>query len=225
MRSVLTFLKKLKKNNNRDWFKANKDEFDSAREDFLELVDKLIKGLSRFDPEMAGTNAEDCVFRIYRDIRFSKDKTPYKTAFGASIQPGGRSCGVPGYYVHIEPGNCFLAGGAYMPPGPELKKIRDRIAGDLKGFRKIVEAKKFRDLFGELAGEQLKTAPKGYPKDHEAILYLRYKGFHVYYDKVPEKLVTSPDFVKESLKVFRAMTPLNFYMRETMGHLSGKRKN
>ncbi|MDH3494081.1 MAG: DUF2461 domain-containing protein [Acidobacteriota bacterium] len=216
MKSVLGFLRELQKNNNRDWFKANKNRYDSAREDFLVLVDKFIKGIVRFDPEMAGTNAADCVFRIYRDIRFSDDKTPYKTAFGASMQPGGRTCGIPGYYVNISPGNCFLAGGAYMPPAPELKKIRDRIAGDLKGFRKIVEAKKFKELFGELAGEKLKTAPKGFPKDHEAIEYLRYKGFAAYHDKVSEKLAISPDFVKYGLNVFKAMAPLNFYMRKAM---------
>ena len=134
MKSVFKFLKKLKKNNNRDWFKANKNEFDSARADFIEAVDRLITGLSRFDPDMAGTNAEDCVFRIYRDVRFSNDKTPYKTAFGAAMQPDGRSCGIPGYYLHISPGESLLAGGAYQPPGPQLKKIRNRIAGDLKGF-------------------------------------------------------------------------------------------
>jgi len=217
MKSVLSFLKKLKKNNNREWFKANKSEFDAAREDFIDLTGRFINGISRFDPEMAGTNAEDCIFRIYRDIRFSKDKTPYKIAFGASMQPGGRTCGIPGYYVNISPGNCFLAGGAYMPPAPELRKIRNRIAGDLKGFRKIVNAKKFKEYFGEISGEQLKTAPKGFPKDHEAIQYLRYKGFAAYHDKVSEKMAIGPDFVKKGLKVFKAMKPLNFYMREAVG--------
>ncbi len=214
MKSVLTFLKKLKKNNDRDWFKANKHQFDNAREDFIGVVDELIKGIARFDPDMIGTNAEDCVFRIYRDVRFSKDKSPYKTAFGASIQPGGKNGGVPGYYLHISPGECFVAGGAYMPPAPELKKIRDRIAGDLKGFKKIVEAKKFVETFGGLSGDQLKTAPKGFPKDHEAIKYLRHKSFIAYHDKISEKLATGDGFVKYALAVFKAMSPLVFYMRE-----------
>ncbi|NNE67582.1 MAG: DUF2461 domain-containing protein, partial [Pyrinomonadaceae bacterium] len=192
MKSVLTYLKKLQKNNNRDWFKANKDKYDAAREDFIVVVDKMIKGISRFDPALKDTRPEDCLFRIYRDIRFSKDKTPYKTQFGASMQPGGRNSGIPGYYVNIAPGNCFFAGGAYMPPGPELTKIRNHVAGDLKGFRRIVEAKKFKDLFGELSGDKLKTAPKGYPKDHEAIEYLRHKGFIAYNEKVSEKMASSP---------------------------------
>ncbi len=217
MKLTLSFLKKLKKNNNRDWFKAHKDEFDAAREEFAELVDHFIKGISRFDPKMAGTNAEDCLFRIYRDIRFSADKTPYKTVFGASMQPGGRTSGVPGYYVHISPGECFFAGGAHMPAAPQLKNIRDRIAGDLKGFKKIVEAKKFKELFVELAGEQLKTAPKGFPKDHEAIEYLRYKSFVAYHPKVTEKMAMSPGFVKYGLGVFKAMTPLVIYTREAIG--------
>lgn len=217
MKSVLSFLKKLNKNNNRDWFKANKDQYDSARGEFIATVDKFIRGTSRFDPDMAGTNAEDCVFRIYRDIRFSKDKTPYKTAFGASMQPGGRGGGIPGYYLHVSPGEIFLAGGAYNPPPAELKKIREAIAGDLKGFKKIVEAKKFKDTFGELSGEQLKTAPKGYPKDHEAIEYLRYKGFVAYKTGINQKLAMSPEFVKEGLRIYRAMVPLNFYLRETIG--------
>lgn len=215
MKTTLSFLKKLKKNNNRDWFKAHKDEYDSAREEFAAVVDKLIKGISRFDPEMAGTNAEDCLFRIYRDIRFSPDKTPYKIAFGASMQPGGRKSSIPGYYVHVSPGECFMAGGVYMPPAPELKKIRDRIAGDLKGFKKIVKAKKFAETFGEISGEQLKTAPKGFPKDHEAIEYLRYKSFIAYHDKVSEKLAMSGDFVKYGLGIFKTMSPLVLYMRET----------
>ena len=217
MKSALTFLKKLKKNNNRDWFKSNKAEFDAARADFVEAVDKFIRGISRFDAEIEGTLAEDCVFRIYRDIRFSKDKTPYKTAFGASMQPGGKGGGTPGYYLHVSPDEIFLAGGAHMPASPELKKIRDAIASDLKGFKRIVEAKKFRDTFGELSGEQLKTAPKGFPKDHEAIQYLRYKSFVAYKTGITQKLATSPDFYKEAMKIFRAMKPLNFWLRDAMG--------
>ncbi len=213
MKQVLGFLKKLEKNNNRDWFNANKPQFIAAQEELTAFVDKLISGIARFDPEIIGTDPKSCLFRIYRDIRFSKDKSPYKLNMGASINPGGRKSQLAGYYVHIQPGNCFLAGGKHMPTSAELLAIRKSIVKRPEEFLKIAKAKKFKEYFGEITGEKLKTAPKGFPKDHKMIDYLRLKGFIAYHEKVPEKRVLDPKYDKYVLEVFKAMKPLIHFLR------------
>ncbi|MEZ5306428.1 MAG: DUF2461 domain-containing protein [Pyrinomonadaceae bacterium] len=214
MKKTLDFLKKLKKNNNRDWFLANKKLYDAAREEFAFEVDSLIGGIARFDPEMLGTVAGDCMFRIYRDVRFSKDKSPYKTAFGAYMGPGGRKSSVPGYYLHVSPGESFIAGGAYQPAPEALMKIRNAIAEDTTGFRKILNAKKFRETFGDLEGEQLKTAPKGFPKDHPAIDLLKFKSFIVVRKFKSDKALTETSFAKDTLSGFRSLQPMLLFLRE-----------
>lgn len=216
MKKAISFLKKLEKNNDRDWFNANKDEFEEAKIEFTEFVGKLIGGISKFDPEMIGTDAKNCLFRIYRDVRFSKDKKPYKTNFGASINPGGRKSQVPGYYIHIQPGASFLAGGKYMPSSPELLAIRNRVVKEPKMIVKISNAKLFKEYFGEIRGERLKTAPKGFDKDHEMIKYLRLKSFIAYHDKLSQKTILDPKFDKYAVKIFKAMKPLNDFLREVI---------
>ena len=124
-KEALGFLKKLENNNNRDWFQANKKDFDKANANLTEFTAYLIEKVSKFDPEIAGIEARSCVFRIYRDIRFSKDKSPYKTNLGAYISPGGRKSMLPGYYFHVQPGQSFIAGGKHIPDGPELVKISE----------------------------------------------------------------------------------------------------
>ncbi|MEZ5344822.1 MAG: DUF2461 domain-containing protein [Pyrinomonadaceae bacterium] len=216
MKKVLSFLKKLEKNNDRDWFNEHKDEFEEAKTEFTGFVEKLIAGISRFDPELTGTDAKNCLFRIYRDVRFSKDKKPYKINFGASINPGGRKSPVPGYYIHIQPGASFLAGGKYMPSSAELLAIRNAIVKDPKTIRKISNAKLFKEYFGEISGERLKTAPKGFDKDHEMIEYLQLKSFIAYQDKLSQKTILDPKFDKYAVKVFKAMKPLNDFLREAI---------
>lgn len=216
MKNVLKFLKKLEKNNDREWFNANKSEYLAAREDFIALVEKLIVGISKFDPEIIGVSAEKAVFRIYRDVRFSKDKSPYKTAFGASIAPGGGKMTSAGYYVHIQPKGSMLAGGKYSPESKELLAIRNAIVAKPKEYLKIGKAKKFKEYFGEISGDKLKTAPKGFPKDHEMIEHLRLKGFIAYHQNITQKAVMDPKYDKYVLKVFRAMKPLNDFLREAI---------
>ncbi len=213
MKKVLTFLKKLEKNNDRDWFKANKGEYDAAYEEFLAFVEKIIVGISKFDPEIVGLDAKNAIFRIYRDVRFSKDKSPYKTAFGASITPGRGKMSSAGYYVHVQPKSSMLAGGKYMPEAAELLAIRNAIIDRPKEFLKIEKAKKFKEFFGEISGEKLKTAPKGFAKDHEMIEYLRLKSFVAYHNDIPDKTVLDPKFDRYVLSVFKAMKPLNDFMR------------
>lgn len=194
--TTLSFLRDLKKHNTRDWFDANRKRYQAAREEFLALVDEVIGGISSLDPRVLEFQPEDCVFRINRDTRFSKDKTPYKTHLGAFITDRGRRVTRAGYYVHVEPGECLVAGGLYMPPAPEIKAIRDAIMEDSAPLRKILGKPKFRAAFGkELPGDRVKTAPRGVPKDHPDIDLLRLKSYEISRD-VSERDVLSAGFAK-----------------------------
>jgi uncharacterized protein (TIGR02453 family) len=214
---TLGFLRDLEDNNNREWLQANKKEFEGAKANFAEFVGDLIVGISEFDPEISGLAPDACIFRIYRDIRFSKDKSPYKTHFGAYISPGGRKINAPGYYIHIQPGGrSFLAAGKHMPEPKELLAIRQAVAGDTDEFLRIVENKKFIASFGELHGEKLKTAPKGFPADHAAIEYLKLKGFTVATPQEKDKVVTGANFTASVVKTFKETKPLIDFLRKAL---------
>lgn len=215
-KKTFAFLKDLKNNNNRDWFQENKARHDEAKANFITSVETIIKGISKFDPEIADLEAKKCVFRIYRDTRFSKDKTPYKTNMGAHLvafneKPHDRA----GYYLHLEPGNNFLAGGAYMPPGPWMKAIRAEIDHNAAGLKKILNSKSFKDNFGEMEGEKLKTAPRDYPKDHPEIELLKYKSF-LAVRKLTDKEVMAEDFEKSAVKVFKALKPFDDFLNSAL---------
>jgi uncharacterized protein (TIGR02453 family) len=165
-KDTIDFLKKLDKNNDRDWFNANKASYVRANDNVIALTGDLIGRIAKFDPAVAGLDPKSCVFRIYRDTRFSKDKSPYKTNMGAFIAPGGRKGMAPGYYFHVQPGMLFAAAGKHMPDAAELLKIRNCIAANPKEFRKIVERKKFCERFGELHGDRLVKPPKGFAPNH-----------------------------------------------------------
>lgn len=214
-KSTFDFLNKIKKNNNRDWFEKNKGLYIAAKDDVEKSVEAVLAGVRAFDKRIgADLTAKKCMFRIYRDVRFSKDKRPYKTNLGASINPGGKSAIAPGYYIHIEPGKAFLAGGLWMPPAPELAKIRQEIDYNLAEFKKIVNDKNFKKTFGTIDQEdKLVTAPKGYPKDHEGIEFLKLKSF-VVVAEINEKDVMSKNFAKSATTIFKTMLPLvNFLQR------------
>jgi len=213
MEKTLKFLAKLKKNNDRDWFNANKKEFEAAREEFSAAVEDLIGRIAGFDPSVIGTAPKDCVFRIYRDVRFSKDKSPYKTAFGAYIAPGGRKSMFPGYYLHAEPKASFLAGGMHMPSAQDLFAVRTAIAEDPKAIQKIEKAAGFRKYFDGISShESLKTAPKGFDPAHPAIDLLRLKGYTVSH-QVKDAEIKDGKFPAYAVKVFKAMKPLIDYLR------------
>lgn len=215
-KSTLDFLRSLKKNNNRDWFNANKPKYEQAKKEFEVFIDKVIREISRFDKNITGIKAKDCVFRIYRDVRFSHDKSPYKNHFGAFITGRGKNSNGPGYYIHTEPGNSFLAGGIYQPDGSQLELIRKEIDFSLKYFQKILNNKDFTKYFNGLADEgKLKTAPKGFPKDHPAIELLKHKSYIVAH-KINDKQVIASDFLPHSLKIFRAMNPLNKFLNTAL---------
>ncbi|HEY4800828.1 MAG TPA: DUF2461 domain-containing protein, partial [Bacteroidia bacterium] len=174
-KSVFAFLKNIKKHNNRNWFNANKDVYLVQYQTVVHFADALIATMNRHD-KIETPSGKKAVFRIYRDVRFSKDKSPYKTHFGMHLSRAGKLLR-GGYYLHIEPGNCFVGGGFWDPNPDDLKHIRSQIALDPSPLRKIIKSKNFKSTFGKLEGEKLVFAPKGYEKDHPAADLLRYKQF------------------------------------------------
>jgi uncharacterized protein (TIGR02453 family) len=212
-KSTLDFLNSIKSNNNREWFIANRSSYLDAKENFETFVQEIINKIILFDPIMKGLEAKSCVFRINRDIRFSNDKSPYKSHMGAFIVRGGKKNGdkYAGYYFHIEPGKSIMAGGAYTPPTPWLSAIREKISDKPDEFIKITKTKDFIKYFGSIDGEKLKTVPKGYPKDHPYIELLKFKSYLVM-NKASDKLVLSNSFFEHIIDVFKAMKPLNDYL-------------
>lgn len=215
--STLEFLTELAANNDRDWFLANKKRFDAAQDNVTAFAGYLIGEIGKFDDEIVAIDPKSCVFRIYRDVRFSKDKSPYKLNLGAYISPGGRKSMQPGYYFHLQPGHSFAAGGKHIPDGQELLKIRTAIATKPDEFLKIVEKKSFRDQFGEMHGERLKSAPKGFDTDHKAVEYLKLKEFMAFAELKTDKFLTSAEFPKSLVKMMKEMYPLVAFLRQVLG--------
>jgi len=216
-KETVLFLNGLEQNNDRDWLQANKKEFENAKDDFAAFTGELIAGISRFDPDVGGLMPDACIFRIYRDIRFSKDKSPYKTNFGAYVCPGGRKTNSPGYYIHIQPGGqSFLAGGKHMPESHELLAMRRAVADGTDEFLKIIGDENFKKLFGEMDGEKLKTAPKGFPADHPAIEFLKFKSFTVSHMLDKDKMLTSPDFSAYLVSACQKMKPFIDFLRKAL---------
>ena len=214
-RETIEFLKKLDKINNRDWFQANKKTFDTAQANLVEFSAFLIGEIGKFDDAVVGIDPLTCVFRIYRDVRFSKDKSPYKVNLGTYISPGGRRSMQPGYYFHVQPGHSFVAGGKHLPDGPELLKIRTAIADNADEFLKIVNKKSFVEGLGELWPERLRSVPKGFDPDHKAAEFLKLKEFMVQRE-LTDKVLTSPDFPKQVVKTCKEMYPLIAFLRKAL---------
>jgi len=206
---ALRFLKRLKKNNNREWFQKHKQEYEEVVKFPMQcLIASLSSELSHEMSEIE-FNPKKSIFRIYRDVRFSKNKAPYKTNIAAAFSVRGWK-GVtesPGFYVHVEPGGVFLGGGLYMPMGPQLKAIRNSIVNDPESFLAIVRERKFRKEFGGLRGERLQKAPLGFPKDHPMIEHLRNKQFFVGKD-LEERSCLKPGFSRALANSFRVALPL-----------------
>jgi len=215
MEKVFAFLTELSAHNNRDWMQAHKPQYQEAKGIFNDFIGRVLKGIEQFDQGVHGLAPKDCVFRINRDIRFSKNKDPYKTNFGAAMMEGGKKTGNPTYYLHIQPDNSFLAGGVYMPEPEALKKIRQEIDYNPGELKAIVEESKFKKTFGAMSGEQLKTAPKGYPKDHPNIELLRFKSFIVT-KNLQDKEVLAANFEKRLIEDFEQLHPFNRYFAVAM---------
>jgi len=215
---ILKFLKDIAKNNNRDWFEKNKPVYLEAKSSFEDFLEALHKELLKFDESLAGLNPRKLGFRIYRDVRFSKDKRPYKTNMGAGFSPNGKMEQEPGYYIHFEPGNKnMIAGGVYMPNPENLAKIRQEIDYNPKALLKILNDKEFKKYFGGLSDwDRVKTAPKGYPKDHPHIDLLKNKSFTVSC-QFTDTEVKDPKFVKKVAAVAKNIKKLNDYLKEAIG--------
>lgn len=214
-KSTLDFLDSLKDNNNRDWFIKNKPAYIDAKENFESFVQDIINNIVDFEPILKGLEVKSCVYRINRDIRFSNDKSPYKSHLGAFIVRGGKKNGdkFAGYYVHIEPEKSIIAGGAYMPPAPWLSAIREKIDEEPDEFIKIINSKDFVKYFGKIEGEKLKKAPKGYPSDHPNIELLKFKSYLIV-NEVNDGFVLSQNYFDHVLKVLKAMKPFNDFLNE-----------
>ena len=217
--STLTFLDKLRENNNSEWFKANEEKYREARADVISFVSEIILGLSMIDTGIQSQYLEPrkCIKRIYRDIRFSVNKTPYKTHFFVLFNPGGYKSEGAGYYMFIEPNGSFVGGGVYMPPTAILNKFRKEIEYNLAEWEGIVNAPSFLKMFskGVEASSLLKTAPRGFDKQSEAIEYLRMKGYHTVRNLSNEEL-TSSDAVSLVLDSYKEVQPMVQFLNGAM---------
>lgn len=218
--ATVKFLKDLKKNNNKPWFDKNRKLYEAAKADFAAFVQQVIDLHAKKDPSIKGLLARDCMFRINRDIRFSKDKSPYKPNFGASINKGGKKAwNSAGYYFHLEPGGCFTGGGIYMPDPDTLRKLRQEIDYDLAAFKKIVSSKKFKSVYGELDKSPeflLSRVPKGYEPGNPAAEYLRLKSY-IAMLKIGDADLTSKNLVKKTVAAFEALQPLVEFINKSTG--------
>lgn len=215
----LDFLKVLKENNNRDWFLANKKVYEAAKADFTAFVTELLSEMSKFDPSLSGVEAKSCLFRINRDVRFSKDKSPYKINMSAVMARGGKNMQAPGMYVHFQPGGCFVAGGYWMPQPEHLKAIRQEIDYNAEAFKQILQEKEFVQLYKGLEeeeGAKLKTSPKEYSKDHPEIELLKFKSY-VVSAPVADNVFLETSAAKEVAQLFKVMMPFKVFLEQAVG--------
>ena len=202
----------LQENNNREWFHANKGLYDEAKTNFEDFINSLIPAIAKFDPSVKLIAGKDCIFRIFRDVRFAKDKSPYKTNFGAFISKGGRKSHGPGYYFHLQPGECFLSGGVWMPDPETMKKIRQEIYYNIVEFKGILNDKNFTKYFSGIDDyDRQKLAPREFPKDFPDIELLKNKSFTVSHP-IGEKLIHSVELTEYTLKVYKALQPYNDFL-------------
>jgi len=215
MKDILNFLKDLEANNTREWFDLNKDRYELTRRIFLDVAAVLIHEIRQFDDEIPVLNPKDCVFRIFRDVRFSKDKLPFKSNYGCFIARGGKKSGFAGYYLHIQPGECFLSGGIYMPPPQYLQAIRQEIFYHPQNYIQLIENKEFKSTFTLGYFDKLKTAPKGYPKDWEHLELIKNRNYAVGH-RVEDKELCAPDFLKKAIEIYKIIYPFNRYLNKAV---------
>ena len=221
MKTSISFLRELIANNHKEWFDANRDFYREAKNEFDGFIEKLIVEIRQFDTNIGSITAKDCTYRIYRDVRFSNDKTPYKNHFGAYIAPGGRKSLLGGYYFHIEPSDAgylnhsMWAGGIYTPDAPTLKAIRTDIYENTQEYKSIIQNKDFTDTFKWFDGNMISTAPKGFPKDFPDLDLIQRKDY-TYYKNIEDKILYSERLLEESVSVFKLMIPFNRFMNRAI---------
>ncbi|WP_209390225.1 DUF2461 domain-containing protein [Chryseobacterium sp. RR2-3-20] len=212
---ILNFIKKLEKNNNREWFNDNKTLYTEALSDFQDFIQNLIEEMGKFDENILKEDPKKALFRIYRDTRFSKDKTPYKTNFGASFGMG-KNGKKSGYYIHIQPGKSFLAAGIYLPESPVLKTIRKEISIFGEEFLQTIENENFKKYYGEPDQEnKLKNVPQGFEKEDPMAEYLKLKSFVGIHNLSDEEL-SEPNAVQNFSKILMAAKPLNDFLENAI---------
>jgi len=215
MKDILYFLRQLCVNNNRDWFEANRPLYKQRKEEFEEIISRLISKVSDFDSSVSHLMAKDCTFRINRDTRFSNDKTPYKNHFGAFIAPGGKKACTAGYYLHIEPDSSIVAGGIYMPPSDILLKLRTAIYERPKEFVAIVEHPSFIETFGCIDGEKLLSAPRGFSKDFEQLELIKYKSYTVG-TSISDDFIEHGNLEAHAIEIFKKMNAFNVFLNSAL---------
>ena len=210
---ILDFLSKLSQNNNSAWMTEHKNEYDIARKEFYSIVENLIHRLNLMDSTLRNIEPKSCIFRLNRDIRFSANKTPYKEFMGAYVANGGRKGDNAGYYIHFQPdGQSFLAAGFYMPSAEKLNFIRQEISESGDELLKIINAPKFKSIFGEFQGEKLKKAPRNFSPDNKFIEFIKFKSFEVLHFYKDKFVIDSAKFFDDVLQKFEIAMPLNHYL-------------
>lgn len=217
IRDILGFLRELRENNNREWFAENKPRYQILKEGFEELVDELIGKIAVWDEEVRGLKAKDCVYRIYRDVRFSPNKSPYKTHFAAYICGfRGKNSNRCGYYFHLEPDNCLLGGGCYCPEPALLKRLRQDIYDNIEEFVSILRDPEFADEFTEIdQSDKLKKVPAPFPADFPEADLLKYKHYDVMSSK-PDNWFNGPEALDKTSAVFQKMYKFNRFLNYTI---------
>ncbi|MDR1859646.1 MAG: DUF2461 domain-containing protein [Bacteroidales bacterium] len=215
MQTVLNFLSDLQGHNNREWFEANRQRYVASLDRMLLFTGMLVQEIRRFDPEFPLVEPRDCMFRIYRDVRFSPDKRPYKDYFGSYMAAGGRKSIRAGYYLHLQPGSSLIAGGLWCPSPDVLQACRRDLADNGDEFADIIEKPTFRKYFPEIEGEQLKTAPKGFDRDAPYIHLLRYKSYSFSYP-LTDRQIASPTLFCDIVAAFKALYPANRFLNEAI---------
>lgn len=213
---VFNFLKGLKKNNNKEWLDGHRDAYLSSREIFHAFVHQLLESMQKLDSDLQTVESKKCLFRINRDIRFSKDKRPYKNNFGAFMNKGGKKSATAGYYLHLEPGNSFVAAGIWMPEPEQVATIRQEIDYCLEEFKSILKSAAFKKTYGDMDREaELTRPPKGYPADHPGLDYLRLKSFTVT-AALEDKVFLDHRSLKTILKFYSAAVPLVKFINRSL---------
>ncbi|MEL7586695.1 MAG: DUF2461 domain-containing protein [Prolixibacteraceae bacterium] len=215
METLMNFLTDLNRNNNREWFKDNQERYEESRDQMLFFTGVMIQEIRKFDPGIPLISPKECLFRIFRDVRFSNDKRPYKTHFGAYISPGGRKADRPGYYLHMEPEKSFIAGGIWNPEAAALRAVRMEIHDNPEEFKEILSLDEFKKLYPAIEGEKLKTVPKGFDKDFIEVDLLRYKSY-AFATPLTDKQVLNGDLVGYAVHACRQLYPVNRFLNAAL---------
>jgi len=216
MEQILSFIRELAQNNNRDWFNTHKPRYQDSLEHFRQFTGQLLSGIADFDPTVGNLDPKDSIFRIYKDVRFSKDKSPYKTHFGCWMAKGGRKSTDAGYYFHLEPEKSFLAAGVWMPPKEQLKLIRQEIVYQPKTYLEIINDPKLKDRY-ERGGKEdmLKKGPADFPKDSPMLEEIKYKHY-IFSRNYSDTEIVDPKLAEHVVKDYKGLYPLVNYLNHAM---------